>query len=153
MVIHFSGMRYQSAHGSWADPRDLLESLKIEELTVKNKATTPEEIERAAAQALVELQKQKETETNKRNLSQIDRHIKMLESQFNKGRALLEIEIEKASREIEGLSEKEILQSLEAKKNQFPDWVWKEIVSRTALRLEADEADWETLTPEETQKR
>lgn len=153
MVIHFSGMRYQSAHGSWADPRDLLESLKIEELTVKNKATAPEEIERAAAQALVELQKQKETETNKRNLSQIDRHIKMLESQFNKGRALLEIEIEKAGREIEGLSEKEILQSLEAKKNRFPDWVWKEIVSRTALRLEADEADWETLTPEETQKR
>lgn len=27
MVIHFSGMRYQSAHGSWADPRDLLISL------------------------------------------------------------------------------------------------------------------------------
>lgn len=27
MVIHFSGMRYQSAHGSWADPRDLLSSL------------------------------------------------------------------------------------------------------------------------------
>ena len=24
MVIHFSGMRYASAHGSWADPRDLL---------------------------------------------------------------------------------------------------------------------------------
>lgn len=29
MVIHFSGMRYQSAHGSWGDPRDLLQSLKL----------------------------------------------------------------------------------------------------------------------------
>ncbi|MBE0697562.1 MAG: hypothetical protein IH586_11630, partial [Anaerolineaceae bacterium] len=29
MVIHFSGMRYQSAHGSWADPKDLLLSLRI----------------------------------------------------------------------------------------------------------------------------
>ena len=28
MVIHFSGMRYQSAHGSWADPKDLLANLR-----------------------------------------------------------------------------------------------------------------------------
>lgn len=27
MVIHFSGMRYQSAHGSWADPREMLTAL------------------------------------------------------------------------------------------------------------------------------
>jgi hypothetical protein len=27
MVIHFSGMRYQSAHGSWADPREMLAAL------------------------------------------------------------------------------------------------------------------------------
>jgi hypothetical protein len=27
MVIHFSGMRYQSAHGSWADPREMLSAL------------------------------------------------------------------------------------------------------------------------------
>lgn len=32
MVIHFSGMRYQSAHGSWADPRDLLNSLTEKEV-------------------------------------------------------------------------------------------------------------------------
>ena len=24
MVVHFSGMRYASAHGSWADPKDLM---------------------------------------------------------------------------------------------------------------------------------
>ena len=28
MVVHFSGMRYASAHGSWADPRDMLLSLR-----------------------------------------------------------------------------------------------------------------------------
>jgi DNA-binding CsgD family transcriptional regulator len=153
MVIHFSGMRYQSAHGSWADPRELLESLKVEELTVKNKEAKQEEIDRAAAQALVDLHKQKGTETEQKKISQIDRYSKMLESQFNKRRALLEIEIEKASREIEGLSEKEVLDSLKTMKNQFPDWVWKEIVSRTTLRLEAKEEDWEKLTPEQTQKR
>jgi putative endonuclease len=35
MVIHFSGMRYMSAHGSWADPDDLLELLVREELEGK----------------------------------------------------------------------------------------------------------------------
>jgi DNA-binding CsgD family transcriptional regulator len=153
MVIHFSGMRYQSAHGSWADPRDLLESLKVEELTVKNQAATQEEIDQAASRKLVELRKQKRTETDKKKISQIDRLIRMLESQFNKRRALLEIEIEKVSQEIEGLAEKEVLDSLKTMKNQFPDWVWKEIVSRTNLRLETKEEDWETLTPEQTQKR
>ena len=28
MVIHFSGMRYATAHGSWADPKDLLINLR-----------------------------------------------------------------------------------------------------------------------------
>ena len=28
MVVHFSGMRYASAHGSWADPRDLMIRLR-----------------------------------------------------------------------------------------------------------------------------
>jgi hypothetical protein len=29
MVVHFSGMRYASAHGSWADPKDLLAQLRM----------------------------------------------------------------------------------------------------------------------------
>jgi hypothetical protein len=28
MVVHFSGMRYASAHSSWADPKDLLIRLR-----------------------------------------------------------------------------------------------------------------------------
>jgi len=35
MVIHFSGMRYASAHGSWADPRQLLVKLGEDETRVK----------------------------------------------------------------------------------------------------------------------
>jgi len=35
MVIHFSGMRYMSAHASWADPDDLLEVLIREDLKEK----------------------------------------------------------------------------------------------------------------------
>ena len=32
MIIHFSGMRYASAHGSWADPKALLISLRTADL-------------------------------------------------------------------------------------------------------------------------
>ena len=32
MVVHFSGMRYASAHGSWADPKDLLIDLRLADL-------------------------------------------------------------------------------------------------------------------------
>ncbi|HEY9526672.1 MAG TPA: hypothetical protein VIR02_06305, partial [Anaerolineales bacterium] len=32
MIIHFSGMRYATAHGSWADPKDLLVSLRTSAL-------------------------------------------------------------------------------------------------------------------------
>jgi putative endonuclease len=43
MVIHFSGMRYMSAHGSWADPNDLLELLVREDL--KGKLAPGEDID------------------------------------------------------------------------------------------------------------
>lgn len=43
MVIHFSGMRYQSAHASWADPDDLLELLIREDL--KGKLAPGEDID------------------------------------------------------------------------------------------------------------
>jgi DNA-binding CsgD family transcriptional regulator len=153
MVIHFSGMRYQSAHGSWADPRDLLESLKVEELTVQNRGITAEDLDQAVTQALAEKQEQKESEKDGRKLSQIERHIRMLNNQYSRQKAVLEIEIEKAGEVIQQLSEKEVLDSLKAMEDQFPDWAWKEIVSRTSLRLEAEEQDWETLSKEETQQR
>ena len=35
MVVHFSGMRYASAHGSWADPKDLLIDLRLADLPTK----------------------------------------------------------------------------------------------------------------------
>lgn len=153
MVIHFSGMRYQSAHGSWADARGLLESLKIEELTVENQKIAPEELDQAVAEALAEKREQKESETDSKKLAQIERQIRMLESQYNRGRAVLEIKIEEASKAISQLTEREVLDSLKAMQDQFPEWAWKEIVIRTDLRLETKEEDWETLTPEETQER
>ena len=46
MVVHFSGMRYASAHGSWANPRDMLLSLRtldLQEDFKKSWSVEPEE--------------------------------------------------------------------------------------------------------------
>jgi len=47
MIVHFSGMRYASAHGSWADPKDLLirlRSAKADEALKKLDATAIEKL-------------------------------------------------------------------------------------------------------------
>jgi DNA-binding CsgD family transcriptional regulator len=167
MIVHFSGMRYQSAHGSWADPKDLLESLKVEELTLKNRSASKEQLEQEARQAQQALEKRRQdllgrkaAEKNPRVIAEIDREaggidrqIGLLNNPYTRQRAVLDSQIAEALEVIRNLSEAEILNSLKAMQKQFPDWMWKEIVSRTPLRLEAKEANWETLTPEETKLR
>jgi hypothetical protein len=45
MVVHFSGMRYASAHGSWADPKDLIIRLGAADLQKSIKALDDATIE------------------------------------------------------------------------------------------------------------
>ncbi len=167
MVIHFSGMRYQSAHGSLADPRDLLISLKIEELINKSRNTSQENLDHEIGEALKTLETSKgDLQTRKLNerepsrISSIDSEMRAIERQaallnnsYTRQRALLDFQINAAVAEIKSLSEAQILASLKAMKGQFPEWVWKEIVSRTSLRLEVTELDWDTLTPEQVRER
>ncbi len=53
MIIHFSGMRYMSAHGSWADPDDLLEMLVREEF--KGKLLPGEDIDDKTESEIIRL--------------------------------------------------------------------------------------------------
>ena len=46
MVVHFSGMRYASAHGSWADPKDLMIRLRILDVERELKPLDDAEIEK-----------------------------------------------------------------------------------------------------------
>lgn len=153
MVIHFSGMRYQSAHGSWADPRDLLESLKIEELTQRNRSAAQDELDADVTKALAALQEKKKARADKKEVTKIDRQINALNNQYTRQRALLDFQIEIADEEIEKLSDDQVLDNLRAMKGELPNWVWKEIVSRTALRLEVEDENWENLTPEQMRER
>ncbi|MGW8225739.1 MAG: LuxR C-terminal-related transcriptional regulator [Anaerolineales bacterium] len=155
MVVHFSGMRYQSAHGSWADPKDLLESLKVEDLTQNIRALPKDELDKEVAKELDNLEKVKKTTQDKQELAKLERSIRLLNNQYQpqQVKGLLELQIERAQKEIQDMTENDVLDNLEAKKKQFPDWVWKEIASRTQLRLEVTDENWETLTKEETQRR
>ena len=46
MVVHFSGMRYASAHGSWADPKDLLGRLRAPKVEQEIKGLDDASVER-----------------------------------------------------------------------------------------------------------
>lgn len=153
MVIHFSGMRYQSAHASWAEARDLLESLKIEETKEKISAAAKADLERDIAVAQSELQKQRQATTDSRAINQIDRQIAALNNTYTAQRSLLDHLIARISAEVCSLPEREVLTRLKAMRSQFPDWVWREIVIRTELRLEIKDMDWETQAKIDAQER
>ena len=151
MIIHFTGMRYQSSHASWANARDLLESLKTEEL--KARIRTSSDLDKEIEHALTSLGQAKIGVTDIQIIREIERQLNALKNPFIRQRALLEFQTAQAIAEIRKLTDQEILVRIKAMKDKFPEWVWKEIVSRTDLRLEVQDENWETLTPLQVQER
>ena len=153
MLLHFSGMRYKSAHGSWADPRDLLESLELEARKQQLAKTPPPQLETLAQQAAADLARQKVAEKDASKARQLDLQITRLQNQFQRQRTLLAYQGDKVLAEVSKLSDPQVLERLKAKKPELPDWAWKEITARTALRLETTDVNWETLSPQQQQAR
>ncbi len=153
MVVHFSGMRYKSAHGSWADPKDLLEAIRMEEVRLQVQKALPVELEKASTQATAELQKVKLSAAPSEKRP-IEIQLTSLSNPVTRKTALLKYETAQAVDEVQKLSNQEVLNALEARKEQIPPWAWKEIVSRTDLRLEeVKDENWEELTYQERQER
>jgi len=148
MVIHFSGMRYRSAHGSWGDPKDLLLSLRIKDINKEIKQINDEGVLSACAQEAGKLRSSLDSDAH--NI-EAEAHIKRLDSQnpYRRRRALLDFRIDQEKKAIENLSEERALKELEVLKDQLPQWMWKEIVARTQLRLKFANEKWEELTPDE----
>ena len=144
MVIHFSGMRYQSAHGSWADPRVLLEMIRVEE--AKN-SVGKLNLEQASAQAIAALQQAKAAEPAK--AAAINAQISALSNPAVRPIALGKYLATQAVEFVRKLNDADVLQAIKAMKDLFPGWVWKEIMRVTNLRLETSDKSWEQLTPAE----
>ncbi len=153
MVVHFSGMRYKSAHGSWADPKDLLEAILMEEVKLQFEKPQPVELEKASFQATADLQKKKQSSPSTEH-RRIDIQLTSLSNPVTRKTAVLKYRTAQAVDEVQKLSNQEVLNALEARKEQIPPWAWKEIVSRTDLRLEeVKDENWEDLTYQERQER
>ncbi|MBV9209457.1 MAG: hypothetical protein JOZ52_02445, partial [Acidobacteria bacterium] len=70
--------------------------------------------------------------------------------------ATIKYEIERADREFSKLDDLQALSVLKAMhmKDAFPDWVWREIVRVTPLKLEEQpDSNWEVVTAEESKQK
>ncbi|HET9913327.1 MAG TPA: hypothetical protein VFQ13_15635 [Anaerolineales bacterium] len=165
MVIHFSGMRYATAHGSWADPKDLLIGLRTSALEKDFKKMDDDAVEALAQERLSIYESSNGSAPNAPRLAQaqdpkwkdkVAYYVKGLKSPSAHYRrnALFDLRLDEENYEIETMSPAQALEALEVLKDALPDWMWKEIVRLTDLRLkEASDPNWEKLTPAEEEKR
>ena len=167
MVIHFSGMRYQSAHGSWADPRELLANLRTSEAEKEFNALTDEAKDAVLEQKLLFYSAapgQPVAENLKSVISplanaaspkwldKIARHVRALKSPsaYYRRKGLFELMMDEANYSVEILSNDAVLDTLEQMKDSLPGWMWKEIVRVTSLKLKyVEDDDWESLNAQE----
>lgn len=169
MIVHFSGMRYASAHGSWADPNDLYRTLQI--FLIKNNSLDDEAVadicfqKSAAYTGNTGLKGEREGGTARRARRQADKFWGKIDGHLARIRAddpqerrqgLLSLLLDEETYGIETISDHAALDALEdlRDKELIPTWMWKEISALTDLRLkEAQDKDWEALTEEERRQR
>jgi hypothetical protein len=167
MVIHFSGMRYQSAHGSWADPKELLINLRTATIEKDYKNLNDGTIATICQDKIACYEPPAQTlipngpprqipllaqAKDPRWLEKIADHLKELKAAdaYHQCKALIELRMDEENYEVQMMDSTQLKDALEAIKDTLPDWMWKEIVKLTDLRVEdVTDDDWENLTPEQ----
>lgn len=163
MIIHFSGMRYKSAHGSWADPKDLLVRLRIDELKKAQAALSDADVAAKCAEKIAQYdpaftgaKPKLATATEKVWKDKIAMHMQGVKANGSQSKRLgLDGLVEQELKyEYMSMTTDQALAKLEAMKSQFPGWAWKTIVRLTQLRVNHVTAPgWEDYTPEEDKER
>ena len=163
MVVHFSGMRYASAHGSWADPKDLIIRLGATDLEKHTKALDDAAIEKLCVEKIAAYEGGAGSNvpglaraTEKEWKDKAAMHMLSVKANGPKTRraGISALLTEEANYNVRTLSTDEALKKLEAMKDKFPAWAWKEIVKLTPLRINyVTDPEWEKLTPEEATER
>jgi hypothetical protein len=162
MVVHFSGMRYASAHGSWADPKDLLIRLRAPDIEEEVKKLDDETLARLCAEKVAAYENPNSASrpklagaTDKEWKQRIGWYLPNVKSNSlsTRRRGLTDLRKAEDAYEITSKPTQEVLDTLLSMKGQFPAWAWKTIVKLTPLRLtEVTHPDWEKLTPDEEQE-
>ncbi len=163
MVVHFSGMRYASAHGSWADPKDLLTRLGAADLDKNVKALDDAAVEKLCREKIAAYETGSGSNvpglaraTDKVWKDKIALHMLSVKANGPKTRkaGLAALQAEESNYDIQTLTTEQALKKIEAMKAKFPAWAWKEIVKFTPLRTShVIDFNWEKLTPEEETER
>src|SRR5215213_668 len=165
MVIHFSGMRYATAHGSWADPKDLLINLRTSALDKDFKKMDDDAVEAMSQERISLYETPNGSTPNAPKLSQVTDakwkekiafHLRGLKSpsDFYQRKALFDLRLDEENYEVDSMTPTQALEALEAIKDTLPEWMWKEIVRLTDLRVnQAKDPNWEKLTQEEEDQR
>jgi hypothetical protein len=166
MIVHFSGMRYSSSHGSWASAKDLylnlFISLPMKEINDRLDKLDDVTIEELRNKKLAEYTGKADhelplfaTAADDEAQEKITAHLTLLKddelSSWRKG--LLNLLLDEECYE---MTDEQALEELRVlrKKGDIPDWMWKEIAAVTELRLtEAHDQDWEKLTVAEQQQK
>ena len=162
MIVHFSGMRYKSAHGSWADPKDLLIRLRVGEVKKAQAALSDADV---AAKCAEKIAQYEGTNPNKPALARatekawkdkVAMHMRGIKAAGPKTKraSLAALSEEEARYEFLTMTTSQALSKLEAMKPKLPAWAWKWIVMLTPLRVNHVTASgWETFTPAEDKLR
>jgi hypothetical protein len=88
----------------------------------------------------------------------IEKHLARLklDNPYQRRTGLFNLLLDEENYEVELMTPKEALEALKGlrSEDQWPDWMWKEIVAVTDLRLQEVKTDqWEKLTPEQQQAK
>jgi len=162
MVVHFSGMRYASAHGSWADPKDLLVRLRAPDIEAEVKNMDDETVAKVCTEKVAAYEGSNGASrpkladaTDKEWTQKIGWYLPNVKSNSPSTlrRGLTDLRKAEDAYELMHKPTQEALDTLLSMKDQFPAWAWKLIVKLTPLRVtEVTDPNWEKLTPEEEQE-
>ena len=162
MIVHFSGMRYKSAHGSWADPKDLLVRLRLDEVKKAQAALSDADVAAKCAEKIAQYEGNNPNKpalakaTEKAWKDKVAMHMQGVKASGPKTRraGLAALAEEEARYEFLTMTTDQALAKLEAMKSKLPAWAWKWIVMLTSLRVKHVTAPgWETFTPAEDKVR
>lgn len=169
MVVHFSGMRYASAHGSWADPRDLLMNLRTPALEADFKRLDQNAVDALCVDKIIcyeggivadqpgptEQVPALSKTTDRIWQAKIAIHLRNMHSvsAYYRRKGLFDTLVDEETYDIEQMTEPEVTDALRLLRaaRPIPDWMWREIVAEVpTLRVsEVNDADWEHLTPQQ----
>src|SRR5688572_1061762 len=143
MIVHFSGMRYKSAHGSWADPKDLLVRLRLYDVKKEQALLSDADVATKCAQKVAQYEGNDPNKpalartTDKAWKDKIAMHMQGVKASGPKTRraGLAALTEEEARYEFLTMTTEQALAKLESMKSQLPAWAWKWIVMLSSLRV------------------